>query len=99
MDDPRFDDLLDSLIEVGQKLSQAMVRDGEGATKFITITVEDAKNEAEALKVAYAVAHSPLVKQPFLLPTLTSGVSWPRSGTPRFRIWTQRKFLFGWTMS
>ena len=32
MDDPRFDDLLDSLIEVGQKLSQAMVRDGEGAT-------------------------------------------------------------------
>ena len=65
MDDPRFDDLLDSLIEVGQKLSQAMVRDGEGATKFITITVEDAKNEAEALKVAYAVAHSPLVKTAF----------------------------------
>ena len=65
MDDPRFDDLLDSLIEVGQKLSQAMVRDGEGTTKFITITVEDAKNEAEALKVAYAVAHSPLVKTAF----------------------------------
>ena len=65
VDDPRFDDLLDALIEVAQHLSQAMVRDGEGATKFITIRVEDAKNEAEALKVAYAVAHSPLVKTAF----------------------------------
>lgn len=65
MDDPRFDDLLDALIEVAQKLSQAMVRDGEGATKFITVTVNGAKNEAEALQVAYAIAHSPLVKTAF----------------------------------
>ncbi|WP_251450996.1 bifunctional glutamate N-acetyltransferase/amino-acid acetyltransferase ArgJ [Parasutterella muris] len=64
-DDPRYDDLLDALIEVAQKLSQAMVRDGEGASKFITITVEDARDEEEALKVAYAVAHSPLVKTAF----------------------------------
>ena len=55
----------DSLIEVAQKLSQSMIRDGEGATKFITITVDGAKNEAEALKVAYAIAHSPLVKTAF----------------------------------
>lgn len=64
-EDPRYNDLLDSLIEVAQKLSQSMIRDGEGATKFITITVDGAKNEAEALKVAYAVAHSPLVKTAF----------------------------------
>ena len=64
-EDPRFDDLLDALIEVAQKLSQAMVRDGEGATKFITITVEGAEDEEEALKVAYSVAHSPLVKTAF----------------------------------
>ncbi|MCD8339836.1 MAG: bifunctional glutamate N-acetyltransferase/amino-acid acetyltransferase ArgJ, partial [Burkholderiales bacterium] len=64
-DDPRFDELLDALIEVSQKLAQAMVRDGEGATKFITITVKGAKTEAEALKVAYQVAHSPLVKTAF----------------------------------
>lgn len=64
-EDPRYNDLLDSLIEVAQKLSQSMIRDGEGATKFITITVDGAKNEAEALKVAYAIAHSPLVKTAF----------------------------------
>jgi glutamate N-acetyltransferase/amino-acid N-acetyltransferase len=64
-DDPRFDDLLDALIEVAQKLSQAMVRDGEGATKFITVKVSGARDEAEALKVAYSIAHSPLVKTAF----------------------------------
>lgn len=65
MDDPRFDELLDGLIEIAQKLSQAMIRDGEGATKFITINVEGARTEAEALKVAYSIAHSPLVKTAF----------------------------------
>lgn len=64
-EDPRYNDLLDSLIEVAQKLSQSMIRDGEGATKFITITVDGAKSEAEALKVAYSIAHSPLVKTAF----------------------------------
>ena len=53
------------LIEVAQKLSQSMIRDGEGATKFITITVDGAKNEAEALKVAYAIAHFSFVKTAF----------------------------------
>ena len=41
------------------------MRDAEGATKFITITVQDAASQAEALKVAYAIAHSPLVKTAF----------------------------------
>jgi glutamate N-acetyltransferase/amino-acid N-acetyltransferase len=46
-------------------LAQAIVRDGEGATKFITVKVEQAGNEDEASKVAYAIAHSPLVKTAF----------------------------------
>lgn len=44
------------------ELAQAIIRDGEGATKFVTISVELAASSAEALKTAYAVAHSPLVK-------------------------------------
>jgi glutamate N-acetyltransferase/amino-acid N-acetyltransferase len=54
-----------ALIEVSQKLAQAIVRDGEGATKFITITVEGGRDEAECQKAAYAIAHSPLVKTAF----------------------------------
>jgi len=46
-------------------LAQAIVRDGEGATKFITIQVEQGKTEAECLAVAYAIAHSPLIKTAF----------------------------------
>ncbi|MGE0111569.1 bifunctional glutamate N-acetyltransferase/amino-acid acetyltransferase ArgJ [Aquabacterium sp.] len=53
------------LIEVSQRLAQAIVRDGEGATKFITITVEGGRDEAECQKAAYAIAHSPLVKTAF----------------------------------
>lgn len=44
------------------ELAQAIIRDGEGATKFVTVSVEQAASSDEALKVAYAVAHSPLVK-------------------------------------
>ena len=50
---------------VARQLAQAIVRDGEGATKFITICVEGGKNSAECRQVAYAVAHSPLVKTAF----------------------------------
>jgi glutamate N-acetyltransferase/amino-acid N-acetyltransferase len=53
------------LDEVSRWLAQAIVRDGEGATKFITVTVEQAGTDEEALKVAYAIAHSPLVKTAF----------------------------------
>lgn len=51
-----------ALDEVMLALAQAIVRDGEGATKFVTISVEQAATSEEALKAAYAVAHSPLVK-------------------------------------
>jgi len=54
-----------AVFEMSLELAQNMLRDGEGATKFITITVEQASNRAEALKVAYTVAHSPLVKTAF----------------------------------
>jgi glutamate N-acetyltransferase/amino-acid N-acetyltransferase len=57
--------LRDKLTEVAIELAQAIVRDGEGATKFMTVTVEGGKNEAECRKVAYAIAHSPLIKTAF----------------------------------
>ncbi|MGE8317377.1 MAG: bifunctional glutamate N-acetyltransferase/amino-acid acetyltransferase ArgJ [Comamonas sp.] len=62
---PDGEALLVALTEVAQKLAQAIVRDGEGATKFIEIQVEQGKNEDECRLVAYAIAHSPLVKTAF----------------------------------
>ena len=57
--------LRDTLTEVAVELAQAIVRDGEGATKFMTVQVEAGKTEAECRKVAYAIAHSPLIKTAF----------------------------------
>ncbi len=57
--------LLAALTELAQYLAQAIVRDGEGATKFITLQIEGGKTEEECKKVAYAIAHSPLVKTAF----------------------------------
>jgi glutamate N-acetyltransferase / amino-acid N-acetyltransferase len=54
-----------ALIEVSQQLAQAIVRDGEGATKFISVTIEGGRTEAECALAAYAIAHSPLVKTAF----------------------------------
>ena len=54
-----------ALLDVARKLAQAIVRDGEGATKFITVKVEGGRTEAECRQVAYAIAHSPLVKTAF----------------------------------
>ena len=54
-----------AIIEVARELAQAIVRDGEGATKFISVMVERARSLAEASAVAYAIAHSPLVKTAF----------------------------------
>jgi len=51
--------------EVCEELALAVVRDGEGATKLVTILVEEGASEAECLQVAYTVAHSPLVKTAF----------------------------------
>jgi len=54
-----------ALLQVAQHLAQAIVRDGEGATKFITVQVEGGRNSAECRQVARAIAHSPLVKTAF----------------------------------
>ena len=54
-----------AMIDVARSLAQAIVRDGEGATKFITVQVDGGKNSYECRKVAYAIAHSPLVKTAF----------------------------------
>ncbi|MEW5904635.1 MAG: bifunctional glutamate N-acetyltransferase/amino-acid acetyltransferase ArgJ [Pseudomonadota bacterium] len=54
-----------AVTEVATVLAQAIVRDGEGATKFITIQVQGGKDEAECKKIGYAIAHSPLVKTAF----------------------------------
>jgi len=53
------------LFEVCQNLAKSVVRDGEGATKFIEIFVQGAKNREDAKRAAYAIAHSPLVKTAF----------------------------------
>ena len=55
----------DALTELAALLAQAIIRDGEGATKFITVQVERGASHAECRKVAYAIAHSPLVKTAF----------------------------------
>jgi glutamate N-acetyltransferase/amino-acid N-acetyltransferase len=60
-----FTALRDALTNVAVELAQAIVRDGEGATKFMTVQVEGGKDEAECRKVAYAIAHSPLIKTAF----------------------------------
>ena len=57
--------MLQALTDTAIQLAQAIVRDGEGATKFVTVRVEGAGTEAEASAVAYAIAHSPLVKTAF----------------------------------
>jgi glutamate N-acetyltransferase/amino-acid N-acetyltransferase len=55
----------DALVALAQQLAQAIVRDGEGATKFITVRIEGGRDLAECRKVGYAIAHSPLVKTAF----------------------------------
>jgi glutamate N-acetyltransferase/amino-acid N-acetyltransferase len=54
-----------AMLDIARRLAQAIVRDGEGATKFITVQVEGGKTAAECRLVAYAIAHSPLVKTAF----------------------------------
>ncbi|MBA1322543.1 bifunctional glutamate N-acetyltransferase/amino-acid acetyltransferase ArgJ [Pseudomonas plecoglossicida] len=57
-----FDALKQALFEVCMEVAQAIVRDGEGATKFVTVQVNGGGNHQECLDVGYAVAHSPLIK-------------------------------------
>ncbi|MFZ5482933.1 MAG: bifunctional glutamate N-acetyltransferase/amino-acid acetyltransferase ArgJ [Pseudomonadota bacterium] len=63
--DPRFPALRDAVTELMIQLAQAIVRDGEGATKFMEIRVEGGRDLAECKQIAYAVAKSPLVKTAF----------------------------------
>ncbi|MDG2019223.1 MAG: bifunctional glutamate N-acetyltransferase/amino-acid acetyltransferase ArgJ [Porticoccaceae bacterium] len=62
IDETNFDQFLTQLTDIFVQLAQSIVRDGEGASKFVTVNVEGADNVQEALSVAYAVAESPLVK-------------------------------------
>ena len=57
--------LKNAMLDVARQLAQAIVRDGEGATKFITVQVDGGRSAAECRQVAYAIAHSPLVKTAF----------------------------------
>jgi glutamate N-acetyltransferase/amino-acid N-acetyltransferase len=62
---PGYAALREAVIGVARELAQAIVRDGEGATKFITIAVAGGKDREECRKVGYAIGHSPLVKTAF----------------------------------
>ena len=60
--DPRYTAVAEVLTRVMKRLAQLIIRDGEGATKFITVAVEGGANTQECCDVAYSIAHSPLVK-------------------------------------
>jgi glutamate N-acetyltransferase/amino-acid N-acetyltransferase len=64
-DSPAYVALRDAVTGISRHLAQQIIRDGEGATKFITITVEQGRDMEECRKIAYAIAHSPLVKTAF----------------------------------
>jgi len=61
----KYETFRQALVQLSQRLSQMIVRDGEGATKFITIQIEGGKTREECKQVAEAIAHSPLVKTAF----------------------------------
>ncbi|SMG01438.1 bifunctional glutamate N-acetyltransferase/amino-acid acetyltransferase ArgJ [Burkholderia singularis] len=65
IDSPAYAALRDAVTELAQTLAQLIVRDGEGATKFITVQVEGGRSADECRRIAYAIGHSPLVKTAF----------------------------------
>jgi glutamate N-acetyltransferase / amino-acid N-acetyltransferase len=65
VDSPEYAALRDAVTAVSLDLAQQIIRDGEGATKFITVTVENGKDVEECRKIAYAISHSPLIKTAF----------------------------------
>jgi glutamate N-acetyltransferase/amino-acid N-acetyltransferase len=65
VDSPEYVQLAAAVSELSLFLAQAIVRDGEGATKFITVTVEEGADVEECRKIAYSIGHSPLVKTAF----------------------------------
>jgi len=64
-DSTGYAELRDAVTALARTLAQMIIRDGEGATKFITITVDDGATVEECRKIAYSIAHSPLVKTAF----------------------------------
>jgi glutamate N-acetyltransferase/amino-acid N-acetyltransferase len=62
IDEPLFEQFVEQLSLIFIDLAQAIIRDGEGATKFVSVIVNSANDSAEALAVAYTIAESPLVK-------------------------------------
>jgi glutamate N-acetyltransferase / amino-acid N-acetyltransferase len=60
-----YEELKTAVTDIARNLAQQIIRDGEGATKFITVTVEEGDTVEECRKVAYSIAHSPLVKTAF----------------------------------
>jgi glutamate N-acetyltransferase/amino-acid N-acetyltransferase len=64
-DDPRYHVLAKAITDVAAVLAQSIVRDGEGATKFISVQIDGGCTEDECRQAAYAIAHSPLVKTAF----------------------------------
>jgi glutamate N-acetyltransferase/amino-acid N-acetyltransferase len=65
LNSPQAQAMKAAMLNVARQLAQAIVRDGEGASKFITVQIQGGKDSAECLKAAYAIAHSPLVKTAF----------------------------------
>jgi len=62
---PECEALQQAITDLSQELAQMIVRDGEGATKFITVQIEQGRDVEECRKIAYAIGHSPLVKTAF----------------------------------
>lgn len=65
MSDARYPVVLEALTRIMMRLAQLIVRDGEGATKFMTVAVEGGNDTQECCDIAYSIAHSPLVKTAF----------------------------------
>lgn len=65
IDSPEYAALAQAVMQLSQRLAHMIIRDGEGATKFITIEVEEGRDREECRKIAYSIAHSPLVKTAF----------------------------------
>jgi len=65
VDSPEYAELAAAVTELSLFLAQAIIRDGEGATKFITVVVEEGGSVEECRKIAYSIGHSPLVKTAF----------------------------------
>jgi len=95
---PSYSAFSDALNEVARELAHAIVRDGEGATKFIEVRIEQAATEVEARQVAYAVAHSPLVKTAFSLPIQILDESLLRSVMPALTACNPSVFKCIWMM-